>query len=102
MKQPVPCPFAYPRATLTLPFRSLTRRAEVISRVHQCQFKACDKPAEMEALIDDRAMLDDEEDDVSFDEETGEAKGGHDRENGFDDSSEEEDDEDEEEEQRVW
>lgn len=55
----------------------------------------------MEALIDDRAMLDDEEDDVSFDEETGEAKGARERENGFDDSSEEEDDEDEEEEQRV-
>ena len=57
--------------------------------------------AKMEALIDDRAMLDDEEDDVSFDEETGEARDGQDRENGFDDSSEEEEDEDEEEAQRV-
>ncbi|ETN37828.1 uncharacterized protein HMPREF1541_07451 [Cyphellophora europaea CBS 101466] len=55
----------------------------------------------MEALIDDRAMLDDEEDDVSFDEETGEARDGQDRENGFDDSSEEEEDEDEEEAQRI-
>lgn len=49
----------------------------------------------MEALIDDRALLDDEEDDVSFDEETGEVKGGRDRENGFDDSSEEEEDDEE-------
>jgi hypothetical protein len=50
----------------------------------------------MNALVDDRAIEDDE-DDVSFDEETGEAKNGdRDRENGFDDSSEEEDDSDEE------
>jgi transcription elongation factor SPT6 len=54
----------------------------------------------MNALIDDRALLDDDEDDVSFDEETGEVKGGRDRENGFDDSSEEEED-DAEEEQRI-
>lgn len=55
----------------------------------------------MNSLIDDRAMEDDE-DDVSFDEETGEVKSGRrNGENGFDDSSEEDDDDDEEEEQRV-
>ena len=55
----------------------------------------------MNALIDDRAMLDDDEDE-SFDEETGEVKRSRTNgENGFDDSSEEEEDDDEEEAQRV-
>jgi hypothetical protein len=55
-------------------------------------------PAKMEALIDDRASIGDEEDDESFDEETGEVRqksngagGGR-----FEDSSEEEDDDDDE------
>lgn len=55
----------------------------------------------MNALIDDRA-IDDDEDDVSFDEETGEPKQVRaNGENGFEDSSEEDEDDDEEEEQRV-
>lgn len=50
----------------------------------------------MESLIDDRAMIDDDEDE-SFDEETGEARTKPNGTNGrFDDSSEEEDDEDDE------
>ncbi len=49
----------------------------------------------MESLIDDRAMIDDEEDE-SFDEETGEVKAKSNGANGrFDDSSEEDDDDDE-------
>ena len=50
----------------------------------------------MESLIDDRAMIDDDEDE-SFDEETGEVKAKSNGANGrFDDSSEEEDDDDDE------
>ena len=53
--------------------------------------------ANMDMLIDDRA-LDDEEDDESFDEETGEVRKKTNGENKhFDDSSEEEDDDDDEE-----
>ncbi|ETI29564.1 hypothetical protein G647_02017 [Cladophialophora carrionii CBS 160.54] len=52
----------------------------------------------MDSLIDDRALIDDEEEDESFDEETGEVRT---KSNGatarFDDSSEEDDDEDDEE-----
>ncbi|KIX06812.1 uncharacterized protein Z518_04788 [Rhinocladiella mackenziei CBS 650.93] len=49
-------------------------------------------------LIDDRAVLDDEEDDESFDEETGEVREKSNGANGhFDDSSEEEEDDDDEE-----
>lgn len=52
----------------------------------------------MDALIDDRALLDDEEDDESFDEETGEVKTKTNGDaNHFDDSSEEEDEDDDEE-----
>jgi transcription elongation factor SPT6 len=54
----------------------------------------------MNALIDDRALLDDDEDDESFDEETGEPRNGRPRDNDMDDSSEEEDD-DEEEQKRI-
>ena len=46
----------------------------------------------MDALIDDRALLDDEDDDESFDEETGEVRTKSNGAKGrFDDSSEEED-----------
>ena len=51
----------------------------------------------MQALIDDRAMLDDEEDDEDFDEETGEPRGRTNGEGRFDDSSEEDEDDDDEE-----
>lgn len=52
----------------------------------------------MDALIDDRAIQDDEEDDESFDEETGEVTKKSNGTNGrFDDSSEEEEDDDDEE-----
>jgi transcription elongation factor SPT6 len=51
----------------------------------------------MRDLINGEAELDDEENDESFDEETGEPKVGKQRLNGdLDDSSEEEDDDDEE------
>lgn len=51
----------------------------------------------MDALIDDRAVLDDEEDE-SFDEETGDVKTKSNGANGrFDDSSEEDDDDEDEE-----
>jgi hypothetical protein len=55
-------------------------------------------------LIDGEAELDDEEDDESFDEETGDAREPRKPRNGaMDDSSEEdEDDDDEEEARRVW
>jgi transcription elongation factor SPT6 len=50
-------------------------------------------------LIEGEAELDDEENDESFDEETGEARPGKARRNGdMDDSSEEDDDEDDDEE----
>jgi hypothetical protein len=56
----------------------------------------------MRDLIDGEAELNDEEDDESFDEETGETRA-RERDNMLDDSSEEdEDDEDEEEARRVW
>lgn len=49
-------------------------------------------------LIDDRAILDDEEDEGSFDEDTGEVRQKSNGANGrFEDSSEEEDDDDDEE-----
>lgn len=49
-------------------------------------------------LIDDRAILDDEEDDESLDGETGEVRKSTNGANGhFDDSSEEEEDDDDEE-----
>lgn len=49
-------------------------------------------------LIDDRAVLDDEEEDESMDEGTGEPKRSRNGANGrFEDSSEEEDDDDDEE-----
>lgn len=49
-------------------------------------------------LIDDRAILDDEEDDESFDEDTGEVRQKSNGTNGrFDDSSDEEEDDDDEE-----
>lgn len=49
-------------------------------------------------LIDDRAILDEEEDEGSFDEDTGEVKRKLNGANGhFEDSSEEEDDDDDEE-----
>lgn len=50
----------------------------------------------MRDLISGEAELDDEENDDSFDEETGEAKSGKPRNPVLDDSSEEEDDDDEE------
>ncbi len=50
----------------------------------------------MESLIDDRAMIDDDEDE-SFDEETGEVRTKSNGAKGrFDDSSEEDDDDDDE------
>jgi len=56
----------------------------------------------MESLIDDRAILGDEEDDEDFDEETGEE---HRKANGtngrFEDSSDEEEDDDDEEAAKV-
>jgi len=49
-------------------------------------------------LIDDRAILDDEDDEGSFDEDTGEVRQKSNGANGrFEDSSEEEDDDDDEE-----
>lgn len=49
-------------------------------------------------LVDDRAVLDNEEDEESFDEETGEVKEKtHGTNGGFDDSSDEEEDDDDEE-----
>ena len=54
------------------------------------------------ALVDDAAILDDEEDDESFDEETGEVRIKANGTNGhYDDSSEEEEDDDEEEAAKV-
>ena len=51
----------------------------------------------MDALIDDRAIIDDDEEDESFDEETGEVRTKSNGLNGrLDDSSEEEDEDDEE------
>lgn len=56
----------------------------------------------MQDLIQGEAELDDEENDESFDEETGEAHARKDRQNGhIDDSSEEEDDDDDEEAARA-
>lgn len=56
----------------------------------------------MQDLIQGEAELDDEENDESFDEETGEPLPGKDRKNGhIDDSSEEEDDDDDEEAARA-
>ena len=52
----------------------------------------------MRDLIQGEAELDDEENDESFDEETGEVRPGKNRQNGhIDDSSDEEDDDDDEE-----
>lgn len=48
-------------------------------------------------LLQNEALLDDEEGDESFDEETGEVREGHaDAQGGYDDSSEEEEDDDDE------
>ena len=56
----------------------------------------------MRDLINEEADLDDEENDESFDEETGEVRPGKERSNGhLDDSSEEEDDDDDEEAARA-
>lgn len=56
----------------------------------------------MNSLIDDRAILDDEEDDESFDEETGEPTRASNGVKGrFDDSSEEDEDDDDEEAQKA-
>jgi len=91
---------------LTLPSDSLRRRAVVgfcpaalrfLFLEHRfwwiCQLRSINMD-----LIDDRASLGEDEDDESFDEETGEAKTKSNGANGrFDDSSEEEDDDDDEE-----
>lgn len=56
----------------------------------------------MADLIHGEAELDDEENDESFDEETGEVRSGSGRQNGhIDDSSEEEEDDDDEEAARA-